>query len=397
MTKKLDLTLWTFNFVVRADSLNDSLKILKEVTGINASSSHSDREINGLYPIRCFVDDKDLTKDFYANIAKSDRVAIHSDDKSASLYPKILHETQSIEEQLRWLLLHVSDAIDDFAEQFSSKKDSQKKSDIITKKSLDPITSTLTFGAMVALLKLDQSWSRDGVSTERMRTLMDNSSDFDSFKKSYLENTTKKTIWDSISTLVLQKSVEWETIEDKLRKIRTYRNACAHLLTVTDDDLSQVQHLRKDLDVMLVKKKTIPKSSLNSLRILNEQLAQMLKTISQSYALGINTSALTALSSQIDTMKLSQSMQRMIEQSLPTDAILRSATNMIPRFDIPTPSQALIESLNRSINSMHGLYGIDENNDKDAVEEVGEDDITAPDSGAGDGSPSLSNDGDKTK
>src|SRR5690606_25993820 len=132
--------------------------------------------------------------------------------------------------------------------QFSKMNDSKKKSDIITNKSFDPIISTLTFEDMMKLLILEQSWSRDRVTVNQMRALIDSSVDFTDFKKIYMEKTTKKTIWDSISDLVLQKRVAWETVEEDLKKIRGYRNKCAHFHTVTDDDLLQAKYLRKKLD-----------------------------------------------------------------------------------------------------------------------------------------------------
>lgn len=358
---KPDLTLWTFKFVVRASTWNDAAKILKDRLNIEAIHDASDRQINGLYLISSFVNEDKLTKDFYCNITDSKDIAVHSDAKSDSLYPKILKETQAVEEKLRWLLLHVSDAIDSFAGQLSNKKnkDAIEQSTIITNESLDPITSMCTFEFMMGLLKLDQSWARDGVTTDQMRTLIDSSADFANFKKSYIEKTKKKTIWDSISNLVLQTSVTWDSVEDKFDKIRRYRNKCAHFNTVTDDDLSQARHIREELDTILTTKKTTPRLYVASLRALNEQLAQTLKTISQSYVTNINTPALTALiNSQIDTVKLSQSMQKIVQQSLsiPTDTILRTTQNMMPHLDIPCPTQSLINSINLAMSPSYGLY-----------------------------------------
>lgn len=360
MPDKPTLTLWTFKFVVRAANWGDAAKVLNETLDIKATHDTSDREISELYLISSLVNEDKLTKEFYESIEKSANIAIHSDEKSAALYPRILIEVRAVEEEMRWLLLHVSDAIDNFAEQFSKAKDSKKKSDIITTKSLAPITSTLTFEAMMKLLSLDQSWARDGVTVDQMRTLMDSSADFGDFKKLYTEKTAKKTTWDSISSLVLKKSVTWKSVEDWLHKIRGYRNKCAHFHTVTEDDLLQAQHARRELDKILTKKKIVSRSEIGSLRTLNDQLAQTLKIISRGYMSSINTSAFTALSSQIDTMKLSQSMQNIIQQSIPTDTIIRATQNMIPRLDIPTPSQSLIDSINRSISSMNGHYGPDE-------------------------------------
>lgn len=271
-------SIYTFTFVVHAKNWDEVVNVLKDELGITKKHDASDRKINGLYLASCLLKEEDITKDFYQKTANSDCLAIHSDGKSFSLYPKILIETRTVEERLRWLLLHVSDAIEDYAQILGYDKNKT-----IEGGKLDPITSRLSFEEIISLLETDQSWLRDGVSDSKMRELINQSNDFDSFKKSYLEKTAPKTIWESISELVLDKPVKWEIISPKLKSIKALRNKCAHFHTVTDGDLSQAQHLKIQIMKNLTKKKTYTSSDLMAFTNLGMQMAETIKSIQKSY------------------------------------------------------------------------------------------------------------------
>jgi hypothetical protein len=368
MTNKPDLKLWTFKFVVRSDGLSGALKLLKDVTDIEASGDNSDREINGLYLIQCMVGDDKLTKDFYSNISRSENIAIHSDGKSVSLYPQILNETQQVEERLRWLLLHVSDAVEDYAELLG-----YKKNDIVEKGKLDPITSRLSFEAMLGLLEIDQSWARDGVTDERMRSLIDSNPDFVSFKKAYLEKTTPKTIWESISELVLERPVKWTTIERKLMSIKALRNKCAHFHTVTNDDLSQAQNLRSQIMRNLSKKKTYTSADLKAFSGLNKQLAETIKRISELQLAQIKPIAESALAAQktmlenmqlntsfLSSMKASETITQSFFEKSSLSAIVKAQTAAfasLPKINFPVIDlpQSTINSILQAQHSFNGL------------------------------------------
>lgn len=303
--KKPDLSLCLFKFIVRAEKWADAARMLKDALGIDAKQDASDREVKGIYLISCWIKEDQLTKDFYSKIAASNDIAVHSDTKSASLYPKILKETQAVEEKLRWLLLHVSDAVEDYIVLLGGER-----SDIITKGSLDPLTTSLSFEAMLALLDLDQSWARGGVDDARMRSLISESADFDSFKKSYLEKTTPKKIWDSISELVLSDPVDWETISPKLKTIKALRNKCAHFHTITDDDLSQAQHLCKQIINSLAKKRRFTATDLKAFAELSQQMTQTIKNITETYAdsfAPVRESVLSSQKALIDSLNINTS------------------------------------------------------------------------------------------
>ena len=67
-----------------------------------------------------------------------------------------------------------------------------------------------------------------------MRDLIEQSTDFTEFRKGYIERTTERTVWSSISSLILQKNIEWKLIKPKLKKIKELRNKCAHFRTVSN-------------------------------------------------------------------------------------------------------------------------------------------------------------------
>jgi hypothetical protein len=278
MSESVTDSVYTFKFVVRTNNWNDVVSILRNELGITKKHDSSDRKISGLYLVSCFLNKGDLTEQFYKKVTNSENIAIHADSKSSSLYPKILEETRAVEEKLRWLLLHVSDAIEDYAKLLG-----YEKNDIVETDKLDPLTSKLSFEAMLSLLEIDQSWARDGVDDAKMRSLIESSKDYASFKTSYLEKTTQKTVWESISELVLQRPVKWETIVPKLKSIKALRNKCAHFYTVTDDDLSQANHLRTQIMKNLAKKKTYSSSDIKAFTELSKQMAETMKIINESY------------------------------------------------------------------------------------------------------------------
>lgn len=381
MTDRPALTLWTFKFVVRATDWGAAAKILKDTLGIEATRDASDREINGLYLISCFVDDTNLTKEFYENITDSKDIAIHSDTKSDSLYPKILKETQAVEEKLRWLLLHVSDAIEDYILLLGGSK-----SDIIEKRLLDPLTTRLSFEAMLGLLEIDQSWARDGVNDERMRFLINGSADFESFKTAYLERTTPKTVWESISELVLQHPVKWRTIEKKLKSIKTLRNKCAHFHTVTDDDLGQAQNLRTQIMRHLTKKKTYTSADLTAFTGLSRQLTETMKHINELQLEQMRPLAESALAAQkamiesikldtsfLNSMKASQTITKQFFENSNVASIIKARTaafSSLSKIDIPTInfSKSTLDSIAKAQESLRD-FGISSQTDKEVPAE----------------------------
>ncbi len=319
-------SVYTFNFVVRANKWDDVVSILKDELGITKKHDSSDRKISGLYLVSCIIDDKYITKNFYKKIAKSNNIVIHSDGKSTSLYPKILEETQVVEEKLRWLLLHVSDAIEDYVKLLG-----YEKNDIVENNNLDPLTSKLSFEAMLDLLEIDQSWARDGVDDGKMRHLIKKSSDFATFKTKYLEKTTSKTVWESISDLVLERPVKWETIYKKLHSIRILRNKCAHFQTVTDDDLNQAKYLRTQIMKNLAKKSTYTSTDLRTLTELSKQMVETVRTLQTSYYKDIAKLTNASFSAQQALANLSGGAY----QSPSIAELAKSVTQMVNKMYAP--------------------------------------------------------------
>ncbi len=323
---KPTLSIYTFKFVVRANSWDDVVSILKDELGITKKRNSSDRKISGLYLVSCIIDDKDITKNFYKKIAKSNNIVIHSDGKSTSLYPKILKETQIVEEKLRWLLLHVSDAIEDYVKLLG-----YEKNDIVENSSLDPLTSKLSFETILDLLEIDQSWARDGVDDGKMRHLIKNSSDFATFKSKYIEKTTPKTVWGSISDLVLERPIKWETIYKKLHSIRILRNKCAHFHTVTSDDFSQAKHLRTQIMKNLTKKSSYTSTDIKTLTELSKQMVETVRTLQTSYYKDIAKLTNASFSAQQALANLSGGAY----QSPSIAELAKSVTRMVNKMYAP--------------------------------------------------------------
>lgn len=296
---------FTFHFVVKASTWDEVIDLFSNELGITKKRNSSDREINGLYLVSSDLESSKLTKSFYEKISNSNNIAVHSDEKSSQLYPLILKETQMVEEKLRWLLLHVSDAIEDYAKLLG-----YEKNDIVEQDKLDPLTSRLTFEGILGLFELDQSWARDGVDDVRMRQLIDKSSDFESFKRAYIDKTAPKTIWESISEQVLQRPVKWDAISPKLKSIKALRNKCAHFHTISEDDLHQARALRKNI-IHSLSKKQITSSNEQSLMALSKQIAETMKRLTDSLAPTQN-----ALQSLTTGLRLSNPSTIRLDESL---------------------------------------------------------------------------------
>lgn len=343
------LAFYTFNFVVQAKTFEEAKSIIRNTLDIRVSRNDSKRKINGIYLISHSVEEKQLTKYFYKKIKESHKISIHSDQKSAQLYPKILAETQVVEERMRWLLLHVSDAIEDFTDQLSEIGGAKKGSDINTRESLDPITSTITFESMLELLSLDQSWAHNTITTKQMRDLIEQSTDFTEFRKGYIERTTERTVWSSISSLILQKNIEWKLIKPKLKKIKELRNKCAHFRTVSDDDLNQAQYLRKELDGLLAEKEQ--SSDSKTLQSLNTQITQLLKPmVAQIHVPTISPLALDSLFRATGSLKSMQNIQKL--QLIPYDDILKVTQSVMPCINLASSMARTLCSKSVENNSL---------------------------------------------
>lgn len=321
---------YKFTFAVKATSWEDVAAIFKNELSISQKRNDSDRKVSGLYLVSCTLTQPKLTKSFYEKISSSAKLSVHADEKSASLYPKILEETRIVEERLRWLLLHVSDAIEDYAKLLG-----YEEGDIVEVNRLDPLTSQLSFEAILGLLEIDQSWARDGVSDEKMYALISESADFDSFKNGYLKKTEPKTIWESVSELVLQQPVKWETISPKLKTIKAFRNKCAHFQTVTEDDLSQVKNLRTQVINNLTKKNAFTASDFRAFAELSKQVAETIRVFQETYYKDIVKLTDASFAAQQSLAQLSNGVSPSLVETA------KSVTEMVNRMYIPTFSSNL--------------------------------------------------------
>jgi|GEM_PF-2173577 len=355
---KDDSSTFTFSLVVKADNWNDVITVLKDTLGVTQKLNSSNRDISGLFLVSCSFKAAEITKDFYEKIENSENISIHSDGKSTSLYPKILKEVQVVEERLRWLLLHVSDTIENYLDLVNAK------AGVVTKKSLDPITASLTFEKTIDLLGFDQSWSGKLLNADEIAKLAADSKDFAEFQKTLTEKTKPKTIWDSIVELVLDSPKTWQEVQPKLLTIRRIRNKCAHFHTVTDDDLSQVQVLKKNILATLktTKRATTGKKEYEAFNL------EFMKTLSD--AVNLRTSTIANLSETV--LKANQSLTGLAgginNLNLPiTPSLALSKSLMESVYPITSPFDSLI-NYNALLRLQQQLGLPDEKKGKDAGE-----------------------------
>lgn len=147
-----------------------------------------------------------------------------------------------------------------------------KDKQIISKKHYEPITSHLTLGEMMAILKFDLSWGEKNLTVNDFQYLLSEAKTLEDVK-SRLEGKTKRVqLWDLINEHVLESKVPFSDINRALNTLKDHRDNIAHFLVMTGEDKTEVI---KQADHVLAK---ITAKDLSA-----EQRSE-LKDLSDSYA-----------------------------------------------------------------------------------------------------------------
>lgn len=248
--------------MVNAESLDRVKAILAYVLDIKSHKSTTVREIKGFYVVEVEVDDVNLD-DFYKRILGSQEIAIVADPGSFKICSQVAEEIYPVETQLRRLLLHVSDLVATF---YDILKDTSKfakpmaeRHEIINDKQLDPLTSKLTLGEMIEILKFNLSQRNEPLTMGKFEELLENSKDLKSLQDKVVMDNEDKLIWDIISEHVLDKSVPWSSIASALNKLKSLRDKAAHFNILTKVDLEEAKKQAKHIMENVKEKKLTPK------------------------------------------------------------------------------------------------------------------------------------------
>lgn len=257
-----------FEFIVLANDRDAAIKVMRDELGITQKKSTNDREIDGYFLFKTKVQRQDIINEFYKKVRESTNVAIVEDEVTEELRDLVLKEVRLVEDQLRRLLLHVSDVVENYHTLFlkaaDAKNDAQKER-TIPHNNLDPITSRLTLDEMIVILKLDTSWKNKNIGSEDLHTLIGESENFEQLKKTFDIKMIEKTVWEVISEHVLINPVSWQDIKEDLNRIKSIRNKAAHYKTLTPNNYKNVQLLSKRVLGKIKNQKTLTKSQSDSL------------------------------------------------------------------------------------------------------------------------------------
>lgn len=241
--------LYSLEFAVKSSTELKAMSQL-EARGIarakHAKLSDLDRQA-GLFIIRVDVEEAELTDDVYQKLLADKDVFILSDELSAKRAQKVISLTNTVERQLKKLLICVlpetekvfNDIINTHQKHGSELKPTNR---IEWCRKIDDFS----FGELPKVLEEDVSkLARDQLLTkEGLLALITSSKDFDSLKSSVVELSQPKIVWDNVSA-ILEKPIEYSYIAGALSALCAARNDAAHLNTITAKRLAEVAKHQK--------------------------------------------------------------------------------------------------------------------------------------------------------
>mgnify|MGYP000877628512 CR=1 FL=1 len=234
---------YRLEFLVEADTWPEVVKIFKSDLGIdNERQNVKDFQTNNTFLVHVNMKDSAISKEFYKKVAKSRQIALVYDPKGVSIRNKIMNIVDSVEHNLRIILLNINEVIDDYFRYFKNTyaKDFAKSKSLIKIDDLNPLTSYLTLGDIIQVLSADTSLSNRNLTAEDMMSIFKDYSDINDVKHELSERVKPCTVWDQIDKHILKKGIKWEDIKGDLGKIEKIRNKAAHFRVVTESDLKNV-------------------------------------------------------------------------------------------------------------------------------------------------------------
>ena len=237
---------YTLEFLVEANTWPEVVKIFKSDLGIdNEKQNVEDFQTSNTFLVHVRMKDSAISKEFYKKVSKSGKIALVYDPKGVSIRNKIMNNVDSVEHNLRTILLNINEVIDDYFRYFKNTyaKDFAKSKSLIKIDDINPLTSYLTLGDIIQVLSADISLSNKNLTAEDMISIFKDHSDINDVKHELSERVKPCTIWDQIDKHILKKGIKWEDIKGDLGKLEKIRNKAAHFRVVTESDLQDVKKL----------------------------------------------------------------------------------------------------------------------------------------------------------
>lgn len=148
-----------------------------------------------------------ISEEFYKKIAKSRQIALVYDPKGANIRNNIMDTVDSVEHNLRIILLNINEVIDDYFRYFKNTyaKDFAKGKNLIKIDDLNPLTSYLTLGDVIQVLSADISLNNKNLTAEDMMSIFKDHSDTNDIKRELSERVKPCTVWDQIDKHILKR------------------------------------------------------------------------------------------------------------------------------------------------------------------------------------------------
>lgn len=309
---------YRLEFLVEANTWSEVVKIFKSDLGIdNEKQNVKDFQTNNTFLVHVNMKNSAISEEFYKKIAKSRQIALVYDPKGVDIRNKIMDTVDSVEHNLRIILLNINEVIDDYFRYFKNTyaKDFAKGKNLIKIDDLNPLTSYLTLGDVIQVLSADISLNNKNLTAEDMMSIFKDHSDINDIKHELSERVKPCTVWDQIDKQILKKGIKWEDIKGDLGKIEKIRNKAAHFRVVTESDLKDVRKSANSINKKIAIRHHPSKEEIKSLQesikgseILNNLLKPSVQWITthQQYFEKLQSQNIKTLQQAIQTAALPQ-------------------------------------------------------------------------------------------
>jgi hypothetical protein len=204
----------------------------------------------GYYLVEGIMPTDKLIGDFYNAIREHGQLAILNDGLQTIRRNAVMKHAAEVERCLRRLFFQVNELIEDYYNLLHRPHTMKlaKEKTAIDNKSLDPITSLLSFEEMLEIMSQDISWSNTPIDTPNdIMKLVEGVNSFTEFKKKLSEKLTEKRVWDVISDNVLIKPYTWNQVAGDINTVRNKRNCAAHFKILTPQDVESARKAKSAL------------------------------------------------------------------------------------------------------------------------------------------------------
>ncbi len=258
-----------------ADDWKEAKSFLGEVDIHEKKQSHN-RKVDGLF-IVTVNSEKNLSDESYDKIFDSKQISIISDSVSRIRAIEISEKVYEVETQLRKLILHVSDSIPEFFTILNREGSRiNNRRTVSSEKSLDPITSELTYEQIIKILDVDLSWStKENLSAHDLLDLLESAKNLSHLKIGLKKKLRPQFVWDEIAGSVLGKKISWAKVKGDISELKDFRNKSAHHKIITEKEKGKFIEISKRLIPKITPKSNLTTGNVRALKKTEEKIKKV--------------------------------------------------------------------------------------------------------------------------